>query len=271
MQKGNIIFQRDLHKKDYTCVSNHALRNKNLSFKAKGLFVYLLSLPDDWELYKSELKDHSKDKRVSIDSALNELIENGYLKISKTQCGKSTAITFCLVENPHTTDENQHRVCTKSTSDCVENQQLLNTKTNINILTTNNSVVSFSNLNEEVKEFIKNEYGLKFTDDFYINLINLCDEKQIDVKEYFGWLINTKRRVAKSLDSYLYKSACNQNVINEFLRSKKQFDKNRENQNKKIICPSCNHKFQNIDFITRKCVRGSSLNDIMSLEGGCNE
>ena len=93
MHKGNITFKRDYHKKDYTCVCNHAIRNKNLSFKAKGLFVYLLSLPDDWELYKSELKDHSKDKRVSIDLALNELIENGYLKISKTQCGKSTSIT----------------------------------------------------------------------------------------------------------------------------------------------------------------------------------
>lgn len=268
MHKGNIIFQRDLHKQDYTCVSNHALRNKNLSFKAKGLFVYLLSLPDDWELYKSELKDHSKDKRVSIDSALNELIENGYLKISKKQCVKSTSITFCLVENPHTTDENQHRVCTKSTSDCVENQQLLSIKPSINLLTTTKSVVS-SNLND-VKEFISKSYDLTFSEDFYENLIKVCNERNIDEKDYFEWLINTKGTVAKQLDSYLYKSACNSNVINEYVRNKNQKEKQFHLQNPEVICPDCNHRFQNIDFITRKCICGYSLNDILK-KGGQND
>ena len=35
--------------KDYTVMSNHHLRNKNLSLKAKGLLSQMLSLPDNWE------------------------------------------------------------------------------------------------------------------------------------------------------------------------------------------------------------------------------
>ena len=35
-------------KKDYTVMSNHHLRNKNLSLKARGLLSIVLSLPEEW-------------------------------------------------------------------------------------------------------------------------------------------------------------------------------------------------------------------------------
>ena len=38
--------------KGYTVMSNHHLRNKELSLKAKGLLSQMLSLPEDWD-YKS--------------------------------------------------------------------------------------------------------------------------------------------------------------------------------------------------------------------------
>lgn len=268
MQKGNITFKRDYHKKDYTCVCNHAIRNKKLSFKAKGLFVYLLSLPNDWELYKSELIEHSKDKRTSIESAIKELVENGYLKIIRDKSGKSTSLCFYLVENPQRSDENQHKICSKQSSDYAENQQLLSIKPSINLLTTTKSVVS-SNL-KDVKEFIRKSYDLTFSEDFYENLIKVCNERNIDEKDYFEWLINTKGTVAKQLDSYLYKSACNSNVINEYVRNKNQKEKHIHLQNPEVICPDCNHRFQNIDFITRTCICGYSLNDILK-KGGQND
>ena len=37
--------------RDYTVMSNHHLRNANLSLKAKGLLSMMLSLPEDWELH----------------------------------------------------------------------------------------------------------------------------------------------------------------------------------------------------------------------------
>ena len=45
--------------RDYTVMSNHHLRNHELSLKAKGLLSMMLSLPDDWNytclLYTSPL------------------------------------------------------------------------------------------------------------------------------------------------------------------------------------------------------------------------
>ena len=38
--------------KGYTVMSNHHLRNKELSLKAKGLLSQMLSLPEDWDYFR---------------------------------------------------------------------------------------------------------------------------------------------------------------------------------------------------------------------------
>ena len=35
--------------RDYTVMSNHHLRDKSLSLKAKGLLSRMLSLPEEWD------------------------------------------------------------------------------------------------------------------------------------------------------------------------------------------------------------------------------
>ena len=37
----------------YTVMSNHHLRNKELTLKAKGLLSQMLSLPEDWDYARS--------------------------------------------------------------------------------------------------------------------------------------------------------------------------------------------------------------------------
>ena len=37
------------NKTDFTIMSNNHFRDKNLSWKAKGLLSTILSLPEDWE------------------------------------------------------------------------------------------------------------------------------------------------------------------------------------------------------------------------------
>ena len=39
----------------YTVMSNHHLRNKELTLKAKGLLSQMLSLPEDWDYILSPL------------------------------------------------------------------------------------------------------------------------------------------------------------------------------------------------------------------------
>lgn len=55
------------------------LQNPELSAKAKGVLAYILSLPDDWILFKSELVKHFTDGRDSLRGALKELEQHGYL------------------------------------------------------------------------------------------------------------------------------------------------------------------------------------------------
>ena len=45
----NMAVFRVERNKGYTVMSNHHLRNKDLSLKAKGLLSQMLSLPEDWD------------------------------------------------------------------------------------------------------------------------------------------------------------------------------------------------------------------------------
>ena len=58
----------------------HSLfKNKNLSLKARGLLTTMLSLPNEWDYTVNGLCTILKDGKSSIQSALRELEENGYL------------------------------------------------------------------------------------------------------------------------------------------------------------------------------------------------
>ena len=56
----------------YTVMSNHHLRNKELSLKAKGLLSQMLSLPEDWDYTLSGL---SYINRESIDASNSSKLE----------------------------------------------------------------------------------------------------------------------------------------------------------------------------------------------------
>ena len=65
--------------KDFTIMSNHHFKNKNLSLKAKGLLSLMLSLPEKWDYTTKGLACICKDGVDSISTALKELESEGYL------------------------------------------------------------------------------------------------------------------------------------------------------------------------------------------------
>ena len=71
--------------KNYTVMSNYHLRDKNLSYKAKGLLSFMLSLPDDWDYSINGLVAISKEGVKAIRNILQELQRYGYLVIEKKQ------------------------------------------------------------------------------------------------------------------------------------------------------------------------------------------
>ena len=68
---------------NFTTVRNEYLQDVNLSWKAKGLITYIMSLPPDWQLNLSDLKNRSKDGRDATAVGLRELITNGYCQRCK--------------------------------------------------------------------------------------------------------------------------------------------------------------------------------------------
>lgn len=66
--------------KNFTVMSNHHFKNKNLSLKAKGLLSLMLSLSEDWNYNMQGLASLSRDGIDSVRSAIKELEHHGYVQ-----------------------------------------------------------------------------------------------------------------------------------------------------------------------------------------------
>ena len=88
--------------KDYTVMANHHLRNKALSLKAKGLLSLMLSLPEDWDYTVKGLAYICKDGIDSINGAIKELENTGYISRERIRNpkGQLTAIEYTIREHP---------------------------------------------------------------------------------------------------------------------------------------------------------------------------
>ena len=88
--------------RDYTVMSNHHLRNANLSLKAKGLLSMMLSLPEDWNYTTRGLAKICKEGVDAIGAALRELEAAGYIvrhKLRDRQ-GRISDIEYVIYEQP---------------------------------------------------------------------------------------------------------------------------------------------------------------------------
>ena len=93
------IIRRSKRNTTFVQIDKTALQDKSISWKAKGLLAYLLSLPDDWQIYTSELTTHSTDGRDSTNSGLNELIKAGYVQRKQNKVdGKFAGYIYTVYE-----------------------------------------------------------------------------------------------------------------------------------------------------------------------------
>ena len=88
--------------RDYTVMSNHHLRNANLSLKANGLLSMMLSLPEDWNYTTRGLAKICKEGVDAIGAALRELEAAGYIvrhKLRDRQ-GRISDTEYVIYEQP---------------------------------------------------------------------------------------------------------------------------------------------------------------------------
>lgn len=126
-------------KRSYTVTANKVVRDGELSWKARGIFNYLWSMPEDWEFYMNEVVKHSKDGMTTLKSGIKELEDAGYLKRipAHSDGGKFTGMDWLLSETQEfrqSSEPSDGNTVSQETRQTV-NQPLLNTNTTKDLIT----------------------------------------------------------------------------------------------------------------------------------------
>jgi hypothetical protein len=116
---------------NFTIMVNEVLKRNDLSLRAKGLYAYLMTLPDDWKILKSEVYTHFTDGKTSVDTAFKELESRGYILKSRVTDSNNrfTGWRFVILESLEpisafpTIGKSENREARQS-----GNQQLLSTE-----------------------------------------------------------------------------------------------------------------------------------------------
>ena len=88
--------------RDYTVMSNHHLRNNDLSLRAKGLLSQILSLPEDWDYTIAGLAKINKEGKDAVRAAVQELEKAGYIERRQKMdpSGKFGGNEYVVYESP---------------------------------------------------------------------------------------------------------------------------------------------------------------------------
>lgn len=138
---------------NYVVMSNHHLRNREMSLKAKGLLSLILSLPPEWNYSLSGLCAICKESQTAMRSALKELEKHGYLirKRQKNSLGHFE-YEYLVYEIPHT--ENQHTDIQNTQKEHTENRRQIS-KEELNINKLNIDEVNKEKEKEEIDSLLQ--------------------------------------------------------------------------------------------------------------------
>lgn len=99
------IVRAERPKSNFTIVQNTVIRDHRLSFRARGILVFILSMPDNWSTSSDYLGRISKEGRDAVRAAMKELQSAGYIQRTKQQSSQGRWQTVTIVhdtpvENP---------------------------------------------------------------------------------------------------------------------------------------------------------------------------
>lgn len=107
----------------FTMVQNAFLNDVDLSWKAKCIFIYMISKPEGWKLnIKGDLVKRSTDGERAVYSGISELVDAGYISRSRDQ---SFSVTYHLFENKDDNDVDDYILSRSQNSD-VQNADVQN-------------------------------------------------------------------------------------------------------------------------------------------------
>ena len=167
-------------KNRYGTIPNDLLNSIHISFKAKGMYAYIQSKPDNWEFSAERISKHVKEGLPSVISALKELENFGYLARNRYQNNKGFWVVDYLLyeipieENLITGNPNEENPIIGKTSD---NSNKDYSKKDISNISNNKERVVKASFSEMVSPHL---HELK---DEYSNFFYYWTEKNIQGKE----------------------------------------------------------------------------------------
>lgn len=190
-------------KTSFAVIDKTCLNDENLSWKAKGLLCYLLSLPDDWQIYQEELSKHAKDGLDSTRSAIKELIDNKYISRTRERDKKGhlKEYSYTVFEAP-TDIENVETSENKEFEPKRENPILdmpnLDNRKLLNNNITNNNITNNQSINQREEEKKKEIDGLIetypldfFRDRFETSIMEQSDRLYTQLTELVYDVVNS--------------------------------------------------------------------------------
>ncbi len=155
-----MAIKRSKRDSNFTILSNVGLKDNRISAKATGLLAYMLSLPDDWIFYESELVKHFTDGKESIRTGLKELENFGYLtRVQGREKGKFSSNDWTISDEPTTFPP-----CTDNPSTAkptTDKQTLLSTNSTKDLYIQKNTSTSLTEDFEKLWKLYPNKKGPK--------------------------------------------------------------------------------------------------------------
>lgn len=81
----------------YTSIARGTINDDRLSFRARGVLVWLLDKPDDWSATRESIAAASTDGVTAVRSALRELASFGYLVRTKVRLPDGRMVTETMI------------------------------------------------------------------------------------------------------------------------------------------------------------------------------
>lgn len=87
---------------NFTQVPNEIINDKSVSLKAKGLYLYFISKPDQWDFSLNGMCSQLKEGKESLLSAIDELCKYGYMRKTKVRNGSKQGVNdYDIFESPY--------------------------------------------------------------------------------------------------------------------------------------------------------------------------
>ena len=114
--------------KGFVQIPNSILSDPNISLKAKTVLAIMLSLPDNWDFSIEGIAGKCKESKDCIAKAINELIDAGYVRRTKTRGtdGRITKWEYEVFEEPcKTIEQSNEEPCGEIPDTALSHQEKL--------------------------------------------------------------------------------------------------------------------------------------------------